>query len=94
MDLPAHGHFGSLAGYLHRNHETRMNVLVFKTSVEDPLLVKALKPSLDNLVGEGKWNFDLSDCDNILRIASTSVKPESTIELMSRLGIACAELND
>jgi hypothetical protein len=68
-----------------------MNVLVFKTSVDDPLLVKALKPSLDNLAGEGKWNFDLSDCDKILRIASATVKPESTIELMSRLGIACAE---
>jgi hypothetical protein len=94
LDLPPHGHFSSLAGYVHRNHETLMNVLVFKTSVEDPLLIKALKPSLDNLAGEGKWNFDLSDCDKILRIASASVKPESTIELMSRLGIACAELDD
>jgi hypothetical protein len=92
LDLSDHGHFGSLAGSVYRNHETLMNVLVFKTSVEDPLLVKALKPSLDNLAGEGKWNFDLSDCDKILRIASASVKPESTIELLSRLGIACAEL--
>jgi len=71
-----------------------MNILVFKTSVEDPLIIKALKPSLDNLAGEGKWNFDLSDCDKILRIASASVKPESTIELMSRLGFQCAELED
>lgn len=70
-----------------------MDVLVFKTSVNDPLLVKALKPSLDHLAGEGKWNFDLSDCDKILRIASSTVKPESTIELMGRFGIACAELD-
>jgi hypothetical protein len=71
-----------------------MNILVFKTSVEDPLIVKALKPSLDNLAGEGKWNFDLSDCDRILRIASTSVNPESTIALLSQLGFQCAELED
>jgi hypothetical protein len=71
-----------------------MNILVFKTSVEDPLIVKALKPSLDNLAGEGKWNFDLTDCDRILRIASASVKPESTIALMSHLGFQCTELED
>jgi hypothetical protein len=92
LDLPGHGHFSCRVGDVHNNYATVMNVLVFKTSVDDPLMVKALKPSLDNLAGEGKWNFDLSDCDKILRIASTSVNPESTIELMGRLGITCAEL--
>jgi hypothetical protein len=91
LDLSDHGHFSCPVGDVHDNFATLMNVLVFKTSVEDPLLIKALKPSLDSLAGEGKWNFDLSDCDKILRIASASVKPESTIELMNRLGIACAE---
>lgn len=71
-----------------------MNILVFKTTVEDPLLVKALKPSLDCLVGEGKWNFDLSDCDRILRIASPSVNADVAIRLMSQLGVQCAELED
>lgn len=71
-----------------------MNILVFKTSVHDPLIVNVLKPSLDSLVGEGKWNFDLSDCDKVLRIASATVKPKSAIELMSRFGVQCAELED
>jgi hypothetical protein len=71
-----------------------MNILVFKTSVEDPLIIKALKPSLDSLVGEGQWNFDLTDCDRILRIVSASVKPESAIALMDSLGLQCAELED
>jgi hypothetical protein len=71
-----------------------MSILVFKTSVHDPLIVKALKPSLDKLAGEGRWNFDLSDCDKILRIASPSVKPETTIKLMCSLGFQCAELED
>ena len=70
-----------------------MEILVFKTTVKDPLIVKALKPSLDHLAGEGKWNFDLSDCDRILRIASLSATPEATISLMNRFGFQCAELD-
>jgi hypothetical protein len=71
-----------------------MNILVFKTSVEDPLMVKALKPSLDCLAGEGKWNFDLSDCDKILRITSTQVSPASAIQLLDHFGLMCYELED
>jgi hypothetical protein len=71
-----------------------MEILVFKTTVQDPLIVQAIKPSLDCLVGEGKWNFDLSDCDRVLRIASSSVKPDAAIHLMSHFGIQCAELED
>ncbi|GHM99277.1 hypothetical protein WSM22_07670 [Cytophagales bacterium WSM2-2] len=71
-----------------------MEVLVFKTSVEDPISVRALKPELDRLVGKGQWNFDLSDCDRILRIASGSVRPESAIKLLDYFGFACAELED
>jgi len=70
-----------------------MEVLVFKTSV-DELSVRTLKPELDQLAGKGKWNFDLSDCDRILRIASAQVKAESAIELLSYFGFACAELED
>lgn len=69
-----------------------MNVLVFKTSVNDPLLVVALKPSLDCLVGEGKWNFDLNDCDKILRIVAPTVKPDAAIRLMAQFGVHCDEL--
>ena len=94
MDLFAHGHSGGYAGDLHDNIATTMNVLVFKTSVEDRKHIQNLKPELDNLAGKGKWNFDLSDCDNILRIASTEVKAESTVQLLSHFGYSCAELED
>ena len=71
-----------------------MEILVFKTSVKDPLIVKELKPRLDQLAGEGSWNFDLSDCDRILRIASGRVKAESAIRLLGQFGFVCAELED
>jgi hypothetical protein len=71
-----------------------MNVLVFKTTVETPEQSKSLKPRLDQLAGTGRWNFDLSDCDKILRIASPHVRAESTIGLLQKFGFACAELED
>jgi hypothetical protein len=71
-----------------------MEVLVFKTSVVDQLSVRTLKPELDRLAGRGQWNFDLADCDNILRIASEQVHPEKAIQLLDYFGFSCAELED
>jgi hypothetical protein len=71
-----------------------MNVVVFKTSVDDPLMVAALKPSLDQLAGAGHWNFDLTDCDKILRIASDAIEPNHAIALLKARGLYCVELDD
>ena len=71
-----------------------MQVLVFKTSVDDPQSVRSLKPDLDRLAGKGKWNFDLSDCDRILRIATPNVKAEMAIHLLQYFGFICTELED
>jgi hypothetical protein len=70
-----------------------MQVLVFKTSVDGPQSVRSLKPDLDRVAGRGKWNFDLSDCDRILRIASP-IKAEKAIQLLGYFGFQCAELED
>ncbi|MBS1980775.1 MAG: hypothetical protein OJF59_001869 [Cytophagales bacterium] len=69
-------------------------VLVFKTSVDDQLSVKTLRPELDRLAGKGNWNFDLADCDNILRIASEKVHPKKAIQLLDCFGFHCEELED
>lgn len=45
-------------------------IYVFKTSVETKTQVKKLKPHIDKIIRDEKWNFDLEDCDNILRIDS------------------------
>ena len=71
-----------------------MEILVFKTSVDDQLSIKTLKPELDRLAGKGTWNFDLSDCDHILRIASEKVLPENAIQLLDYFGFDCKELED
>ncbi|WP_421804183.1 hypothetical protein [Flagellimonas sp.] len=44
-------------------------ILVFKTSVKQKGEVNQLRPWLNKLVNSnGCWNFDLEDCDKILRV--------------------------
>jgi hypothetical protein len=45
-------------------------IYVFKTSVKTKMQVKKIKPHLDNIFPAATWNFDLDDCDKILRIDS------------------------
>jgi hypothetical protein len=69
-----------------------MEVLVFKTSVQNHENVKQLAPLLNGLAGHGKWNFALDDGDRILRIVSASVQPHQAIQLLSFQGFICEEL--
>ena len=71
-----------------------MEVLVFSTSVESRDHVNELAPVLNSLVGKGRWNFALDDCDRILRIVSEDVKPIIPIRLLRDHGFECKELED
>lgn len=54
-------------------------IYIFKTSVRTKTQVRKLRPHLDSLLPEAKWNFDLEDCDKILRIDSEeNVVPKIT----------------
>lgn len=64
-----------------------MNVLVFSTSVQSIEQVQSLKPKIDSLAGNGKWNFALDDTDRILRIMSSSVKPQLAIQLLKSVWV-------
>ncbi|CAN5826572.1 hypothetical protein BH11BAC7_BH11BAC7_04310 [soil metagenome] len=45
-------------------------IFVFKTSVKTKNQVLLLKQYIDKMPGNGEWDFDLEDCDRILRIDS------------------------
>jgi hypothetical protein len=45
-------------------------IFVFKTTVSTKSQVKQLGLHISKLLPGGKWNFDLEDCDRILRIDS------------------------
>lgn len=69
------------------------NVLVFSTSVSSLPEARSLAAVLDRLAGHMRWNFDLTDCDRILRITST-VDADAIIGALHLQGFRCEELGD
>lgn len=70
-------------------------VLVFRTSVKTSFEVKRLSPVLENLTAcEGIWNFDLEDCDCILRIESRHLQAKQVELALLKCGYHCTELED
>jgi copper chaperone CopZ len=69
-----------------------MNILVFKTNIEDVKQVRKVSPHLRNVQGILKWNVDLHDCDKILRIETNDLSPHSIQEIIKNAGYYCAEL--
>ncbi|WP_433833426.1 hypothetical protein [Flavobacterium anhuiense] len=45
-------------------------IYVFKTSVDNQIKFESASVLLNQLLPESQWNFDLEDCDNILRVDS------------------------
>ena len=66
---------------------------VFKTSVTTKEEILTIKEALDDLLFPGNWNFDLDDCDNILRVDSDTVQASLVIKLMQENSFECEELN-
>ena len=68
-------------------------VLVFKTSVQKKKQVRYLKPALNQLMSLGEqWNFDLEDCDNILRIETHGIQAQEVSSVLIKKGFYCREL--
>jgi len=44
----------------------------------------AIQPHLDVIVGKGQWNFDLEDCDKVLRLHCNYLTKEKVIRFLSR----------
>lgn len=65
---------------------------VFKTSVKTKIQIKKLRPDIDKILSKAKWNFDLQDCDKILRVDSEENIVSTIINILKRHNIDCAEL--
>jgi hypothetical protein len=69
-------------------------VEVFKTSVQLPeqatLLVKELLSQFPQI----KINFDLDDCDKVLRVEGETIVPNKIIELLTTNGHHCQVLEE
>lgn len=71
-----------------------MDILIFKTNLESPELLNQAKPLIQNLQGISRWNVDMHDCDNVLRIEATQLSPRSVEATLQKAGYYCEELAD
>lgn len=55
-------------------------IYVFKTSIDTDSKLEFANALLNELVPDAVWNFDLEDCDNILRIDSEAEVDERTLK--------------
>jgi hypothetical protein len=68
-------------------------VEIFKTNVDEVGQSEILISQLLQHFPGSKINFDLEDCDRILRIAERSIVPEVVIALLATQGYHCELLS-
>jgi len=67
-------------------------IYVFKTSVRTKNQVKKLRPHIRKTLPNARWNFDLQDCDKILRMDCDENIVLKTIDLLTVHQFHCEEL--
>jgi hypothetical protein len=71
-----------------------MEILIFKTNVENMNHIRKLYPLLKTIQGILKWNIDTEDVDRILRVEAVSVAPQRIEMALQSAGYYCKELED
>ena len=79
---------------MNSNNQILAEVLVFKTNIRYQKDIRKLGPILNSNRLIEKWNVDTKDLDNILRIESSTLKPEDIVVLINSAGYLCEELPD
>ena len=69
-----------------------MDVLVFKTTVTNTVDATQIRPLLSAMSDIKQYNFDLEDCDNILRVVSNGIEPQTISHILQIAGFRCEEL--
>ncbi|KAA0993132.1 hypothetical protein [Dyadobacter aurulentus] len=79
---------------MNEDNFTEEFVLVFRTNINSKRHVKSISRLLDGQTGILKWNIDLSDIDNVLRVEVSKPDCAPVIALVQQAGYACEELTD
>ena len=73
----------------------KMKVEVFKTNVADPEQAERLVDQIERNFTNCKVNFDLDDCDRILRVVfAENIQPDLLIDLLNNVGCKAEVLPD
>lgn len=71
-----------------------MDILIFKTDLHSPEIVNLAGTVIQGIHGIRKWNVDMQDCDNVLRIESTGLTAKQVEHVLQNAGYFCEELQD
>jgi len=69
-----------------------MIVEVFKTNVVEVELSELLIQQLEDQFPDSLINFDMEDCDKILRVEAATIAPEKIIQILNSNGYSCEVL--
>lgn len=67
---------------------------VFKTDIRNITTAKAILKILKQSFPSANFNFDLNDCDNILRTESNDNISQQIIEIINNQGFRCEVLEE
>jgi hypothetical protein len=70
-----------------------MNVLVFKTNLQQVNDVEKVMTTMNDDCRIKRWTVDHEDCDKVLRVESDDIHPDEIAALIRRAGYSCEELN-
>ncbi len=71
-----------------------MQISIFKTNLTNKSRITDIESSLDIHPDIIKWNVDLNDADNILRIVSNKIVGKEIEEILLSAGYYCEEIPD
>ena len=69
-----------------------MHIIIFKTDVATQTQASTLYPLLKALPPVQQYNFDLEDCDRILRIVSTEPETRAVCQVLKTQGFNCEKM--
>jgi hypothetical protein len=72
--------------------KSNIEILVFKTNLTDAKRIEDVESLLDIHPHIIKWNVDLEDCDNVLRIVSRNIAGTEIENILLNAGYYCEEL--
>jgi SAM-dependent methyltransferase len=61
-------------------------IVIFKTDIQDQNQADKVYRALKNILPDAKINFDLEDCDKILRIENLNVDSSTVVSVLEELG--------
>lgn len=71
-----------------------MNLLIFKTDIENKEKVETIKPFLNNHSNIIKWTIDLDDIDNVLKVKfKKDLTENDIIKAINTQGFYCDVLD-